>query len=95
MSATVIVTDRDNLKLVLTEVLQELGLTGQATAPVSRVDDEVSTPIARKLLADKGYNVKSCQALNNLMETYNVVAVKRGRDNWYKGSDIERIPAKR
>ena len=89
-----VVIERDDLKSAIREVLVELGIVGKPVERiVSMVADEVPTAIARKMLAEKGYSVKSFDGLRSVLERHHVAGVMRGRVMWYKGRDIEAIPA--
>ena len=90
----VIVTERDDLKSAIREVLQELGVVGKPVDQVlSMVAEEVPTNIARKLLTEKGYSVKSFDGLRSVLERHNVTGTMRGRVMWYKSKDVVAIPA--
>jgi capsular polysaccharide biosynthesis protein len=66
----------------------------QAPEPmmVPRRHDEVNTVIARKMLAEKGWKVKAYHSFQAVLDEYGVVGKKRGREMWYKTTDINNIP---
>lgn len=66
--------------------------------PVKQVEErhaEVNTIIVRKMLMEKGYSVKTKPALILLLSKHKVKATKKGRENWYQTSEINRIPPRR
>lgn len=96
MSATIIVTDKVTLKDVMRELLAEMGFAGSVQdEPVRPKQDEVNTKLAKAMLGDKGYQVTSCKALNKLLGEHDVKGTQRGKENWYKTADIERIPSRK
>lgn len=56
---------------------------------------EVTTEIAKKILTEKGYRVEGHASFTNTLKEYNVTGTKRGKNLWFRTSEIDRIPAKK
>ncbi|MBX2906211.1 MAG: hypothetical protein KF744_09245 [Taibaiella sp.] len=90
-----VLAGEQEVKNWLREVLVEEGLiVRRDETQLSPVHDEMPTRVVQKRLKEKGYRVSSVQALNGVLSSNGVKATRRGKDNWYKTVDIERIPNK-
>jgi hypothetical protein len=71
-------------------------ITPQSVNTVSKrpISAEVNTIGAKKILTEKGYNVKVTQSLKKKLAEHGITWTRRGREDWYKTADVEAIPVK-
>jgi len=88
----VIITTREALRGELRKVLEEMGITLAPAGVVEKEPEELTTVLAKRYMTERGYKVVSDPAFKTLLKMYRIEPVKRGKDNWYKISELERIP---
>jgi len=90
----VIVATVDHLRMVIAELLGDLGIGAAPVRNVEVVATELTTRQAKKHLKEKGYRVESAPYFNKLVELHGVVPQKKGKENWYKLSELSKIPSR-
>lgn len=89
----VIVVQEEMLEQVLMRVLVKAGIL-KAAEQKEEAATEVNTRKAKKLLAEKGYQVTGTPAFNRLIKEHGIKGKRRGKENWYKVDVLSRIPAR-
>jgi len=87
-----IVTSQAQLELVMFNVLGKCGITAMMPEQRKVVQTEMPTKLARKYLLEKGHRVIGDPSFNALIKEYGITAKKRGKENWYQVSDLDKIP---
>lgn len=77
---------------VLQDVLTDCGVIKPETE-VPQQQSELTRSMVVKVLADKGYHVKSYNTFAEL--TKNISRVKRGREFWYNAAEVHNIPKRK
>lgn len=62
---------------------------------IGGLPEKIPTEEAKRILKDKGYNVSTTPALNNLMATFGIPYTTKGRKHYYDTEKIQSIPKKR
>jgi hypothetical protein len=90
-----IVSTKEDLANVIREVLGEMRVAPLNSSKAEPgTAEEVPGKVARKMLVDKGYCVKSWEGFNSFVKDHGLTMTKRGRENWYKTTQIMNIPDK-
>ena len=93
----VVVVDEDTLEqLIMRAVAKAMGrpMDKLGMASVEHEQEEMNTRNAKKLLAGKGYQVKSSVGFNAVITEHKIGRVKRGREFWYKTDDLNKLPSR-
>lgn len=77
----------------VTAVLKDAGVIKEQSEATTY--ELVSTPIAKKMLKEKGYKTGSYTGFKGVLKANNIEGEVKGVCMWYKRADIEAIPAKR
>ncbi|MDB5250639.1 MAG: hypothetical protein JWQ40_5033 [Segetibacter sp.] len=54
----------------------------------------ITTPVLKTHLKEKGYSATSSLTIKKITTNFNIGTEKRGRDLWFKLSDVISIPSK-
>ena len=89
----------DNQEALITmikEAVAEVMRTSNNTSYVeeNRRQEWITTPVFKMLLKEKGYNATSSITIQKIASKHNIRIEKRGRDLWFKMSDVMSIPSK-
>ena len=81
---------------MIKEAVAEVMRTANNTSNVeeTRRQEWITTPVFKVLLKDKGYNATSSITIQKIASKHNIRIEKRGRDLWFKMSDVMSIPSK-
>ncbi len=89
-----IVTTADDLKRMLAQMLSEMGISGIKQTEHKQEVKEMPTRLAKKYLIERGHKVVSDEAFRNIVKEYEVGSKKRGKENWYPVSELEKVPSR-
>lgn len=89
-----IITTEKGLEQVMARMLNRLGFEANTPSMPAIIATEVTTRLAKKMLKEKGYRVSSNVAFKKVITDHNITPERKGKDDWYQVSDLQRVPAR-
>ena len=65
----------------------------EPVVPEKLQQEELTTQMAKEYLKILGYRVCSFQGFQSIMDKYGITGEKKGKQNWYRREDLNKIPA--